>query len=38
MPRVMYSGMKESDWKAIYAFLQSLKPIENPVNKFEKKK
>lgn len=31
MPWVMYSGMKESDLEAIFAYLQSLEPIENPV-------
>ena len=31
MPWTMYAGMKDSDLKAIYAYLQSLKPIKNKV-------
>ncbi len=38
MPWHMYSGMKEADLEAIYTYLQSLKPIENSVNRYEKKK
>jgi cytochrome c553 len=34
MPWIMYAHMKESDLGAIYAYLQSLKPIENKVEKF----
>lgn len=34
MPWTMYATMKEEDLKAIYAFLQSLDPIENTVQKF----
>lgn len=37
MPWVMYSGMKESDLKAIYSYLQSLDPVENYVEKFKPK-
>jgi mono/diheme cytochrome c family protein len=35
MPWAYYSRMKEEDLKAIYAYLQSIKPIENSVLKFE---
>ncbi|MBS1752086.1 MAG: c-type cytochrome [Bacteroidetes bacterium] len=38
MPWLMYAGMKESDIEAIFTYLQSLAPIENPVTKFEKRK
>ena len=34
MPWLMYSTMKEEDLKAIYAYLQSLDPISNRVEKF----
>lgn len=34
MPWMMYSHMKESDLKAIYAFMRTLKPIKNEVEKF----
>jgi len=34
MPWAMYSGMKEEDLKAIYAYLQSLPPIDNKIQKF----
>ena len=37
MPWTMYSGMTTDDLKAIYAYLQSLSPIDNMVNHFEKK-
>jgi hypothetical protein len=37
MPWVMYSGMKDSDIKAIYAFLRTLKPVHNEVQKFTPK-
>ncbi len=38
MPWTMYSGMKESDLAAIYAFLGTVKPIDNKVEKFTPKK
>lgn len=34
MPWMMYAGMEEGDLRAIYAYLSSLKPIENEVVKF----
>lgn len=34
MPWKMYAGMKESDLKAIYAYLKTVTPIENKVQKF----
>jgi mono/diheme cytochrome c family protein len=34
MPWSMYAGMKESDLQAIFKYLQSLKPINNSVEKF----
>lgn len=34
MPWTMYAGMKEEDLKAIFAYLQTIKPITNPVIKF----
>lgn len=34
MPWKMFSGMKESDLSAIYAYLQSLKPVDNSIVKF----
>jgi mono/diheme cytochrome c family protein len=34
MPWTMYGGMKEKDLEAIYAYLQTLKPIKNHVTKF----
>lgn len=34
MPWMMYAGMKEDDLKAIFAYLQSLSPIEHQVEKF----
>lgn len=37
MPWGMYSGMKEKDLQAIYAYLKSLKPIKNEVIRFEKR-
>jgi len=30
----MYSGMKTEDLKAIYAYLQSLPPVDNKIEKF----
>jgi mono/diheme cytochrome c family protein len=38
MPWVMYAGMKTSDLAAIYAFLKTVKPIDNKVEKFTTKK
>lgn len=35
MPWTMYAGMKEEDLAAIYTYLQSLKPVENRVEKFD---
>lgn len=37
MPWQMYGGMKVDDLKAIYAYLQSLEPIDNKVVKFTPK-
>lgn len=37
MPLTMYAGMKDEDLKAIYAFLRSLKPISNKVEKYPTK-
>ena len=37
MPWLMYSGMKESDLEAIYAYLRTLKPVNNQVVKFTPK-
>jgi hypothetical protein len=34
MPWTMYAGMKESDLAAIYAYLSTIKPIDNKVVKF----
>ncbi len=34
MPWTMYSGMKEEDLKAIYAYLKSVRPFSNQVIKF----
>lgn len=34
MPWIMYSGMKEQDLKALYAYLKTIKPIHNSVEKF----
>ncbi len=34
MPWVMYGGMKESDLKAIFAYLRTVKPVKNEVVKF----
>ena len=36
MPWMMYSTMKTDDLKAIYAYLQTVKPISNNVRKFTK--
>ncbi len=35
MPWIMYAGMKDDDLKAIYAYLNSLKPVNNPIKRFE---
>ncbi|PSL06202.1 c-type cytochrome [Cecembia rubra] len=35
MPWMMYAGMKEADLEAIFAYLQSLPPVENYVEKFK---
>ncbi|GAA4448960.1 hypothetical protein GCM10023189_07650 [Nibrella saemangeumensis] len=35
MPWTMYAGMKDSDLKAIYAYLRSVKPMRNQVVKFK---
>ena len=35
MPWAYYSRMKEDDLKAIFAYLQSIKPVENMIVKFE---
>ncbi|MCB0715357.1 MAG: cytochrome c [Chitinophagaceae bacterium] len=37
MPLTYYAGMKDEDLKAIYAFLRTLKPIHNQVEKYPKK-
>jgi mono/diheme cytochrome c family protein len=34
MPWTMYTGMKDTDLKAIYAYLKTLKPVKNQVVKF----
>ncbi|MBX9850477.1 MAG: hypothetical protein K2X86_01825 [Cytophagaceae bacterium] len=34
MPWTMYAGMKEEDLGAIYAYLMTLQPISNKVEKF----
>ncbi|OJV14808.1 MAG: cytochrome C [Dyadobacter sp. 50-39] len=36
MPWTMYAGMKESDLKAIYAYLKTVKSIENRVERYRK--
>ena len=36
MPITMYAGMKDADLKAIYAYLRSVKPISNKVEKYPK--
>jgi hypothetical protein len=35
MPWAYYARMNEEDLKAIFAYLQSIKPVENLVIKFE---
>ncbi len=37
MPWTMYSGMQETDLEAIYAYLSSLKPLKNEVNRYERR-
>ena len=37
MPWLVYAGMRENDLAAMYAYLKTLKPIHNPVQKFSKK-
>ena len=37
MPWGMYAGMKEQDLEAIYAYLKSLKPIKNRVERYQKR-
>jgi mono/diheme cytochrome c family protein/cytochrome c2 len=37
MPWTMYGTMKESDLKAIYAYLKTVKPIKNEIIKFSEK-
>ena len=37
MPLSIYSGMTDSDLKAIYAYLRTVKPISNKVEKFPAK-
>jgi len=34
MPWLMYSGMTEEDLSAIFAYLQSIKPVENKIQRF----
>jgi len=34
MPVVDYSGMKDSDMKAIYAYLRTVKPVKNSITKY----
>ncbi len=36
MPLTMYAGMTDSDLKAIYAYLRTVKPISNKVEKYPK--
>jgi hypothetical protein len=38
MPWTMYAGMTESDLASIYAFLQTLPPVKNRVEKFKRTK
>lgn len=35
MPWTMYGTMNEKDLRAIYAYLRTVKPVKNPVKKFE---
>lgn len=34
MPWTMYAGMKQEDLSALFAYLQSLPPVKNTVEKF----
>lgn len=34
MPWIMYAGMKESDLRSVYAYLRTVKPIDNKVDRF----
>ena len=36
MPLAVYAGMKDEDLKAIYAYLRTVKPFKNMVEKFPK--
>ncbi len=36
MPISAYAGMKDDDLKAIFAYLHSIKPISNKVEKYPK--
>jgi len=36
MPVTVYAGMKDDDLKAIYAYLRSIKPVSNKVEKYPK--
>jgi hypothetical protein len=36
MPLSVYAGMKDDDLKAIYAYLHSLKPVSNKIEKYPK--
>jgi hypothetical protein len=38
MPWLVFSHIKDSDLRAIYSYLRTLKPIENKIKVFEKKK
>ena len=38
MPWRMYAGMEEQDLRAIFAFLKSLNPVRNPVERFTPRK
>ncbi len=35
MPWTMYAGMTEEDLAAIYTYLQTIKPVENSITKFQ---
>ncbi|WP_114749385.1 c-type cytochrome [Pleomorphovibrio marinus] len=37
MPWAMYAGMKEEDLKAIFAFLRTLSPVENHIERYQAK-
>ncbi len=38
MPWAMYAGMKEEDLKALFAYLQTLEPVENHIEKYQARK